>query len=479
MNNDFASKLQEQINKLKNEEDEWETEKSKTQSKITILQQEETQWLQIKDVLLSRLRILRSAANASPTKREEILSQLSSQPSIQSFLDGNIQDQPQNSNQNKIKFNENEENNSDIIKNRSTPVLVSPGMLKKKAGKELKRRKSSNSPKLASPKSSNNSNGVDYNIKCSLSQHLDCVRCVAFHPTLPYIATGSDDGSIRITNLDPPKKAKARNAPQFTQLISLRGHSGAVLSLAAYHNYLISGDVNGQICVWNFSDTKNSLNESYGRIDHHIYYFTDDHTDAVWSIATHENSPYFISSSADKTIRIHNIEAQNSTPIAIPDEPTVVSFNSDASHFIVGCSNGQIKIFNNKQESSKFDLKSYIISICPSSSKNEIYIATEDKNICLFDLNNGTVLKQFVPHELYTSSMALSSDGKYLVTTSPDKTIRIWDSLKLELISVDSHHRNKYGEAGLCIATTPSTNSYDFFASGGADGVVRVFVRNK
>lgn len=470
------SRLQEQINQMKNEENEWESERSNISSKISSLKQEEEQWNGLKNDLLSRLNILRSASNASPSKRQEILSQLSSQPNILSALNSS-QDEFKTPNRNKTRFNDvDEAETGPNTTNRSSPLLVSPIMFGKKIKKEIKRRKSSNSPKLSSPRSPEQNSGFEYSIKWSLSQHLDCVRCVAFHPSLPYIATGSDDGSIRVTNLDPPKKTKTKTT---APLMSLRGHSGAVLSLAAYHDFLISGDVNGQVCVWNFSETKSLMNESYGRVDHHLNYFTDDHKDAVWSIATHENSPYFVTVSSDKTIRIHDIQSQNSSPISISDGPTVASFNSDASIFVVGCSNGQIKIFQNKKESGSFDLQSYIISICHSTTPNEMFFATEDKNIKLFDIVNGTVIKQFMPHEHITSAMSLSSDGKYLVTTSPDKTIRIWNSSSLELVSVDSHHREKYGEAGLCVAATIHSNSYDFFASGGADGVVRVFVKNK
>lgn len=478
MNSDFLSKLRDQISQLKNQESEWESEKLTISSKILTLQKEEEQWLNLKDALLSRLHILRLAADAEPSKRQEILSQLSSQPDIQLTISDSNQNTPRTPSQNsKIKFNDKEETElGSNPNNRSSPLLVSPKMLGKKIGKELKRRKSSNPPKVGSPKPQKQNDGFEYIIKWSLSQHLDCVRCVAFHPTLPYIATGSDDGSIRITNLDPQKKTKTRSMVPIT---SLRGHSGAILSMASYHNNLISGDVNGQVCVWNFSEIKSLLNESYGCVDHHIKYFTNDHKDAVWSIATHEDSPYFVTSSSDGTIRIHDIEKQQSTPISISDGPTVASFNLDGSMFVVGCLNGHVKVFQNKQESGDFNVQSYVISICPSTSKNEMYIATEDKNIKLLNITNGTITKQFIPHELYTSGMSLNSDGRYLITTSPDKTIRVWDSDSLKLLSVDSHHREKYGEAGLCVATTHPTNSHDFFASGGADGVVKVFVRNK
>ena len=108
-----------------------------------------------------------------------------------------------------------------------------------------------------------------------------------------------------------------------------------------------------------------------------------------------------------------------------------------------------------------------------------MFIACEDKNIKVFDITDRKVTKQIIAHELYASAMTLTADGQYLVTTSPDKTIRIWDVPDLNVISADSHHQPKYGEAGLCMAATLPTNSHDYFASGGADGVVKIFEKSK
>lgn len=470
MNNESLLKLYEQISEMKRQEEQWELEKITLQSHISSLGNEEKQWNMIKDLLLERLKILRSASNSPPQKRQEIINEISKLPALHLYQFDKQEDKDSSQDKNgssqteeqKNNENENENNNEDTSQSQSTTPLVHFGKHRRK--------------KKATAHKQENTDSTNYNIKWLLTQHLDCVRCVAFHPTLPYIATGSDDGCIRISNLDPPKKTKSRNP---LQILVLRGHSGAVLSLAVYHNYLISSDVNGQICVWNFSETKSTLKEAHGRIDHHILYLKNDHTDSVWSIATHENTTYFVSTSADKTIRIHDYEKRESTSISIPDGPTVASFNSDGSIFVVGCSNGHIHIFENKEETGTFDLQSCIISICHSVDKNEMFIACEDRNIKVFDITNKKVTKQFIAHESYTSSMALSQDGLFLITTGPDKTIRIWNVPSLDIVSADLHHKDKYGEAGLCMAATLPSNSFDFFASGGADGVVKIFVKNQ
>jgi len=43
------------------------------------------------------------------------------------------------------------------------------------------------------------------NVKCvaTLAEHSDVVNCVAFHPTAPLLATGSDDKTVKLWRLSP------------------------------------------------------------------------------------------------------------------------------------------------------------------------------------------------------------------------------------------------------------------------------------
>lgn len=488
----FAS-VQEQIEKLKQEEAEWDSKKIDYQTKIAKLKQEEQDWIIMKPILLAKLRTLRSAAAAPPDQRAEILKSFSiysSNSKIQTTdppapnenpkrieKEKEITTETENINHND---NSNEQETSNQIHNPSpapSPVSKPKKAIKKRKGTAKKTDKPDFGDSTTEDSIiSENSETIQfpYSLKWSLSQHLDCIRCAAFHSTLPYIATGSDDGTIRLTNLDPPKRPKAKKSSP-VQLLSLRGHYGAVLSLAAHQNLLISGDVTGQICVWDFIETKSTLSDSHGRVDHHINYMNNDHNDAVWSIAAHSDVPYFISASADKTIRIHDFQTHTSEPISIEDCPSSVIFNSDGSMFIVGCTNGKIHIFSDKKEIEMMDINSRVISLCSGSSKDQIFVSCEDRNIHLVDLNSKEIIKSFIAHEGFTSAMILLPENDFLITTSSDKTIRVWKADTFDVVLADNYHREKYGEAGLSLASTPSTNSYKFFASGGADGMIKIF----
>ena len=50
-----------------------------------------------------------------------------------------------------------------------------------------------------------------------------------------------------------------------------------------------------------------------------------------------------------------------------------------------------------------------------------------DSAVYLLDARTGAVVKRFQPHDLCGSYVLLSSDGRYLASTSDDASIHIWD----------------------------------------------------
>ena len=470
--------IPEQIAEMQKHEKEWEDERSTFLTKISAIKKEQEEWPKIKEQLLNQLKTLKAAATASPSERQEILKSFS--PLI-------LHDD---------KDDENGQNQAQQGGGQAQDALaqaVPAG--KKKMGrggaKKGKRRGSAKSggfplvnavtvEKTTSPLQEANEaeeqreSPYNYILKWTLTQHLDCIRAVAFHPTLPLIATASDDGTIRITNLDPPKKGKGKKTP--VNLFSFRGHDAPILCLAAKGNNLISADLNGLVCMWDFSETKASLIlDTHGKVDHHLVFSNIDHKDAVWSIATHENVPYFITASADKSIRLFDFHSHDSTQMSIPEGPSSVCFSLDGSTFAVGCVDGTVHIFKDRQSFCSHNFNSHIICICPSHSDDSFFISCENKNIYLFNYKKNEVSQEYVAHAEYTSAMALLPGEEFLVTTSPDKTIRAWRCKTFEVLTADAYHREKYGESGLCMAATLPTNTHKYFASGGADGVIKIF----
>ena len=54
--------------------------------------------------------------------------------------------------------------------------------------------------------------------------------------------------------------------------------------------------------------------------------------------------------------------------------------------------------------------------------------ASRDKTICIWNVNSGTLDQILEGHGAEVYSVAVSPDGKHLISTSSDKSIKIWDA---------------------------------------------------
>ena len=134
-----------------------------------------------------------------------------------------------------------------------------------------------------------------FKVRFALRGHLDVVRYVIFtgggSPSEPEICTTGDDGVIKRWTLPPSYGSFGPHGPNqgsdldVTSYFSHRGHTGAVMSLAACpasQNFSNGGRALGD--GWVFSGGQDAMVRVWerGRVDPKAT--LDGHTDAVWSI---------------------------------------------------------------------------------------------------------------------------------------------------------------------------------------------------
>ncbi len=66
-------------------------------------------------------------------------------------------------------------------------------------------------------------------------------------------------------------------------------------------------------------------------------------------------------------------------------------------------------------------------SITISSDNKFIVSGSEDKTIRVWDRESGTQIQELKGHNFSVNSVAISSDNKFIVSGSDDKTIRVWE----------------------------------------------------
>jgi WD40 repeat protein/serine/threonine protein kinase len=264
-------------------------------------------------------------------------------------------------------------------------------------------------------------------------QHRDWVNAVGATPDGRYGVSASADTTTVIWSLP-------RQAVDFRHLagVGTLGHREAdkptkpvkSIAISPDGRYVITGGADGAISVW--LDTRaapiavpNALHSwrQVRRLTGHEF--------AVNSVAVTANSKYIVTGSADKTVRLWELESGKEMRRFIGHEAAV---------------NGIGVTPDNR----------YVVSV------------SSDKTVRVWELESGKEVRQLIGHEAAVNGVAVTPDGRYVISASDDKTVRVW-----ELASGKEVYQLTGHEAGVTsIAVTPDAR---YVVSGSWDKTIRVW----
>lgn len=328
-----------------------------------------------------------------------------------------------------------------------------------KKGKKPLKKKSSKS-KESSAATESDPSKFEYGLKYTLAHHVDTIRSIVFHPTLPLLASASDDGTIRFTNVlfKIPKRVASPK-----QYMSIRVKDVPILAMATKGNSLYTGAVDGLVQQFDFGRGNEDIFAVHGKADHHLLNFFEA-GDAIWSIAAHEKSSYIVAVCADKSIRLLDsttLEQKNSIPTDSP--PTSAAFDENGESYAVGCQDGTILIMKGPdlQEKKKFD--SFIYSI------------TRYNDTFAVGFENGKIVFLDGADEIQAHNEAVTSMctlGPALISGSNDCFVKAFIDGEQKLAERVSE--KKFAEGVLAVASSDT-----MFVAATSDGYLKVFVKAK
>jgi WD40 repeat protein len=157
------------------------------------------------------------------------------------------------------------------------------------------------------------------------------------------------------------------------------------------------------------------------------------HHGAVRAVAYHAPTRQLASSGTDGRVFYWHV---GETPRSLPAPPTDawdLAFSPDGKSlmgsgwfrlFLWRPAEGRLKVLHTPHHGL---VKS--ISFSPDGRTLASIGRQTDSAVYLLDARTGAVVKRFQPHDLCGSYVLLSSDGRYLASTSDDASIHIWDLL--------------------------------------------------
>ena len=289
------------------------------------------------------------------------------------------------------------------------------------------------------------------------------VTSVAFNWNGTILASGSDDHTIKIWNLENQSEIKP----------ALKEHKDAVRAVAfspdANNNYLLaSGSKDKSIRLWDISD-----NSCLGVLE--------NHSDTVRSVAFSPDGQTLASGSSDRTVRLWDVgdleHLDAETEILEEHKGGVrsVAFSPDGEMLGVGSEDQTVYLWKDNLldwELTPLNLgHDFGISAVAFSPDSKILASGSwDKTIRLWHLTESEAIPKILgEHDDNIMSVAVSPDGRWLASGSWNKTVRLRDlsqpNAQLEVIG--KHEDNVF-------AVAFNQNS-QVLASAGADRKIKLW----
>ena len=239
--------------------------------------------------------------------------------------------------------------------------------------------------------------------------HDGCVRAVACGG--PYLATGGSDNTISVYNL-----RKRRNHGKL-----LQQEGGAALYCLAFYSdsHLLSGDGDGELCIWRTSDWECLLRMK-------------GHKGAVLDIAIHPSGRAALSVGADKKMMLWNLTTGKCNyTSALQAEASAVLWSPSGDEYLLVCREA-LQLLQLRTTTLLHSFRhSDAPALCAAFARGGLLLSgAEDATVRLWDTSAGTCVRTLPgAHAKRVKAISVVDGGKRhstVVTASTDGSVKLW-----------------------------------------------------
>lgn len=281
--------------------------------------------------------------------------------------------------------------------------------------------------------------------------HSDAINCIAFSPNGKFIASGSNDNTVKLWN-----------AQTGHEIRSFEGHSTWVVSLAISPSSktLASGCSDGTLKLWN-AETGTEILKFIG------------HQGWIEGVNFHPDGEMLVSCSSDKTIKLWDVKTglEIKSFIGHTDWVNSVAFSPDGKFIVSGGNDKILRLWDilNGKQIRKFEGHTQAIkSIAYSSDGNTIISGSEDETLIVWNAQTGEKVRRIDGYKSKVQSVSFSPDGKTILSAYSNGIIKLWDAQTgREMLHIESNSSSMKS-----IAFSPDGN---FIVSGSSSRGIKLW----
>ena len=169
--------------------------------------------------------------------------------------------------------------------------------------------------------------------------------------------------------------------------------------------------------------------EQAGSLTLHVL---EGHTDSVNAVALSADGGRAVSGSADKTLRVWDLEGK-ATPRVLEghtDWVRAVALSADGGRIVSGSNDGTLRVWDLESNAAPRVLKGHtgsVKAVALSADGRRAVSGSADKTLRVWDLEGKMAPRILYGHAGSVNAVALSADGKRAASGSNDKTLHVWD----------------------------------------------------
>ncbi|HEY9804499.1 MAG TPA: WD40 repeat domain-containing protein [Leptolyngbyaceae cyanobacterium] len=295
-----------------------------------------------------------------------------------------------------------------------------------------------------------------------LTLTLGIIATIASLLSLYFLKVAPFSAVVSETSTSTPTQTPSSQQKSMTLSNTLFGHADAVWAVAVSKDgqTLVSASADKTIKVWNLETLK-------------VKFTLEGHSDTVRAIALTSDDQTLISADGDNRIKIWDLPTsklkRTLTSHAGPVWSLTVS--SDGQTLVSTHENGSIKIWNYPTGQLLRTIKGHegrVFSVAMSPGGETFATGGIDKNINIWNLYTGERLRTITGHQDAVRSLVFSRDGKTIASSSWDKSIKIWNVQTGELLHTLLGHTSRV--VTLCLGFDEKT-----LVSGSIDNDLKIW----